>query len=385
MNSLTVLHAADLHVGLRFLSHGEASQPLSAARFEVVDRVVEAASQASADILVLAGDLFDRTRIAKTDIERVCESLAGFSGACVLVLPGNHDYFSPESALWSDFCREAGEHVLLLAETGPYRLDDYGLPCDVWAAPCTSKTSSQHVLPTELPATRHPGRFQLGVAHGSLIGVSPDPKLQYYPMTREDLDATGVDIWLLGHTHVPWPEIPDPGIRVYNPGTPEPDGFDYTRSGGVFLHTLLLPEVDSSDESRPESRRAQLTSRFIATGQFRFEHHERTITGVPAEDFLSDIPDHTDAAKTCVRLRVHGRIDPDSRTRYHALRDELRARLLLLEVDESELHTRITADTIGDHFPSASFPAELLTRLSEDGDDEAMDQAFRLLEQVKGS
>ncbi len=385
MNSLTVLHTADVHVGLRFSSHGEASQPLSAARFEIVDRVVEAASEASADILVLAGDLFDRTRIPKTDVERVCESLSGFSGACVLVLPGNHDYFTAESPLWSDFCRAAGEHVLLLAETRPYPLDDYGLPCDVWAAPCTAKTSAKHVLPADLPATRRPGRFQLGVAHGSLVGVSPDPKLQYYPMTREDLDATGVDVWLLGHTHVPWPEVPDPGIRVYNPGTPEPDGFDYTRCGGVFLHTLMHPEADSSEEPRPGNRRTQLASRFIATGQYRFEHHERTITGVPADELLADIPGHSDAAKTLVRLRVHGRIDPDFRTRYQTLRDELRERLLLLEVDESELHTRITADTICDHYPAASFPAELLKRLSNDGDHEAMDQAFRLLEQVRNS
>jgi len=54
-------------------------------------------------------------------------------------------------------------------------------------------------------------------------------------MTRKELESTGLDLWLLGHTHLPWPENPDKNARILIPGTPEPDGFDCNHEGSAFI------------------------------------------------------------------------------------------------------------------------------------------------------
>ena len=72
---------------------------------------------------------------------------------------------------------------------------------------------------------KDPDKIHIGIAHGSIEGVSPDFDQQYFPMTKRELNISGVDIWLMGHTHITWPKKPGKKDIVFNPGTPEPDGF----------------------------------------------------------------------------------------------------------------------------------------------------------------
>ena len=68
---LKILHTSDLHLGMKFASYdGEVQEKLVEARFECLSRLVAAANDNGCDLLVVAGDLFDRVTVAKRDIVR---------------------------------------------------------------------------------------------------------------------------------------------------------------------------------------------------------------------------------------------------------------------------------------------------------------------------
>ncbi len=49
-----------------------------------------------------------------------------------------------------------------------------------------------------------PSVFNIGIAHGALEGETIDSEGLYFLMSRPELEAIPVDVWLIGHTHVPF-------------------------------------------------------------------------------------------------------------------------------------------------------------------------------------
>ena len=77
-----------------------------------------------------------------------------------------------------------------------------GRPSSCSAGPSRSPrfdTSPLANLLSDPPAAKHAGLPRLGVLHGDL-DASGGP---YAPFTRRELDAVGLDAWLLGHIHKP--------------------------------------------------------------------------------------------------------------------------------------------------------------------------------------
>ncbi|MDZ7721066.1 MAG: metallophosphoesterase [Balneolaceae bacterium] len=81
---IRIYHTADLHIGLRFKNHPEASETLVQARYETLEKLVGMANEQNADIFAIAGDLFDRTSMKVSDIQRVIQTINKFEGKCGL-------------------------------------------------------------------------------------------------------------------------------------------------------------------------------------------------------------------------------------------------------------------------------------------------------------
>ncbi|WP_455381783.1 metallophosphoesterase family protein, partial [Salinispira pacifica] len=193
-----ILHTADLHLGMKFAGYPQVRDRLSAARFDALDRIVESANREQCSLLTIGGDLFDRPRVGAAEVERAAESLSRFEGEAVLVLPGNHDYVAPESELWTRFRRAAGDRTILLDRPEPVDLRPFGPSAALYPAPCTARRSAVNNIGWIAPDSLLEGvDLHIGIAHGSLQGLSPDPELNYYPMSREELLSRPVDLWLL--------------------------------------------------------------------------------------------------------------------------------------------------------------------------------------------
>ena len=120
---LKLIHAADLHLDSPFagLRPERAAQRRREQR-QLLERLAALAAEKQADLVLLAGDLLD----GGTVYQETAAALAAALGAMpcpVLIAPGNHDYFGPDSIYaaveWPEhvhiFTAERPEAVVLRA------------------------------------------------------------------------------------------------------------------------------------------------------------------------------------------------------------------------------------------------------------------------------
>ncbi|MCL6622923.1 MAG: DNA repair exonuclease [Syntrophobacterales bacterium] len=373
--SIRILHTADLHLGMKFGGRypPQVQERLIRSRWETLQTLVNTANEHDTDLMVIAGDLFHHLRVPQREVKAAAQALSGFAGRVVLVLPGNHDFFQEGGCpLWDHFREAADDKLLFLSEPKPYSLLDYDLPLIIYPGPCTAKHSPQSAVGWIDPEVRDKEVWHLGVAHGSLAGVSPDFDGQYYPMTQADLHRAGLDLWLLGHTHLRVPDV-DQGhkARVLFAATPEPDGFDCSHEGHAWLIDL---EEDRS-----------LSYRSLKTGRCRFSVLEAELSSEDDLDalrrrFQKDFRPERDL----VKLVLKGSLPVEVFAQLGDFLEELQQMVLYLEPEVSGLFRRLTVADVDQAFTQGSFPHRLLKRLiQEGGDPRILQLAYDLIQEVK--
>jgi hypothetical protein len=362
---LTVFATSDLHLGMKFAGLPDVQAELTEARFACLGRLVAAANERRADLLLVAGDLFHQVTVVKRDVLRAAQVLRAFEGRLAAVLPGNHDHLSPgQDPLWPMFREACGDRVLVLDEPRAYPLAHYDLDACLYPGPCRTVHSSTNAIGWVRAAGRNPGsRHHVGVAHGSLAGVSPDLDQNYYPMREAELAGAGLDLWVLGHTHLRYPERPGRASRVFLPGTPEPDGYDCAHGGTAWLLRL----GDDGVEADP-----------LETGAHRFVHEE--LASATAANLAALVCRHagTEAAREVLKVRLSGRIAREERSALAETERTLRGRLLHLDWDDAGVRERIDRGVIDAEYAAGSFPHRLLSSLLDDP--EALEIAHEALE-----
>lgn len=367
---IRIFHTADLHIGMKFNSYPEAiRQSLQEARVDVVTNMVEMANKENCNIFVVAGDLFDRINgIDKKTIAKTVSALNEFQGECVLVLPGNHDYDNGMVELWTNFNKEAMDKIIFIKDERPYSLEEYGLKANIYPAPCHSKHSDVNNLGWIKDEVIDGEYINIGVGHGAIEGLSPDLDSTYFNMTMDELEGTSLDLWLLGHTHISYPikeNVVDE--RIYNPGTPEPDGLDCKHEGSAWMI-----DIDPSKKVRANR---------VTTGSFRFLDREYEIKdkddldGI-VEDILKGNPEAIIA-----RIKLSGRVDEHVFQYRQEIYQAIDKSIAYLIIDDSHLGIKITTEKIHKEFSDGSFPQELLLDLADDED--TLQLAYELIMEVK--
>jgi exonuclease SbcD len=405
--SLRVFLTADLHLGMKFAQYPAAHAALEEERFLCLERIVAEAATRRCDLLVIAGDLFHRVSMSKRDTERAAQALRAFPGKCVAVLPGNHDYYSSDDRLWPWFRDKSGDSILFLDQQRPYSLRGYEIDACMYPGPCLSIHSAASAVGWVRDAARDETfSHRIGIAHGSLEGVSPDFNESYFPMKAADLLSYGMDAWFLGHTHARYPERPSRQDRIYYPGTPAPDGFDCTHAGSAWLIELGdnkevsaqpvstggIRFVDRTLEVKGGEDLAALEEAYGVLAE-RVRPSGRAGTpalayGVLAERVLPyDGPDQSAeyggaAKKTLLRLRLTGRVTREILSRIGPLRARMAERLMHLELRTEDLQEEITREAIDREYSVGSFPHSLLSQLAEEGEPEALRIAHELLQEL---
>jgi len=361
---------------MKFAGYPEVQGELSEARFSTFASLVERANAEGCALFVVAGDLFDRTSVSKETIARAAHSLGEFQGQLAAVLPGNHDYLAHASrSLWTEFGERMGDNTLLLAEKHPYPIQHYGLDAVLYPAPCDAKHSGRSAIGWVKTAAREKwgaGGFRIGVAHGSLKGLSPGlDEERYFPMSKEELLSCGLDLWLLGHVHSRYPERPDLPDRVFYPGTPEPDGFDCGHGGSAWILTV---KDDRSVEALP-----------LSTGKYRFLHHAASLGSAGDVENLKATFASPEGARTLCKLSLAGRLPRDLFRGVPRLEEEIRKKIFYLHspLDTEALREEIKKEDIEREFSEDSFPYRLLGSLADEGDHEALQIAYEMILEAK--
>ena len=366
----------DIHIGKKYDRYPEIKEKLIRGRFDCLRRCVLAAEEADCDFFVITGDLFDNTNaIRRSDINEAAEILSHFGGR-VLVLPGNHDYYTGEEKVWKHFREALGsiEHnVTLITAFRDLRFDVREESITFSPAFCQAKHSTRNNLDWIRAREPDDATYHIGLAHGALAGLSPDMKNEYFLMTEKELLDIPMDAWLLGHTHIPYPadlseETDAVGYRIFNPGTPEQTDLSNHTSGLCFVVTL--------DRTAGETT---VSARACQSGAIRF--HDLT---VPVKDhdlkqsILSEINDLS--ANAVIRLRVKGAIPAEQFAEKQHIYEETLGGFLTYEVLDEELCELITTEQIRSEFAEIGFAAELLEALE---DPKEIQMAYELIRKYR--
>ena len=371
---IRIVHTADNHLDLPFKQYpAEVASRLIEERFLALGRLVAVANERNAHFFVVAGDLFDSTRVKVGDIDKAAAVLRGFDGVAVIVVPGNHDHYAnSETEVWRRFRRatETDARIDLLVDPAVKSYDVEGQAVHFFPCACPSKTGAEPTIGwVAEAAAQHATGLKIGIAHGNVTGLGLDAEGQYFNMEPAALEAAGIATWLLGHIHVPFPTS-ESGERspYFMAGTHTPDSLRCRHAGSAWSI-----ECDGDRVTRYER---------LAPGEIAFRRLTQEL--LSADDVAGFVRtcEALDAGSTVIDLQLSGRLSAAERAHLTAEIDRLRAGFLNL-TEESDIHDRIDAAQIEREYRSGGLAQRLLTALLADTDHpDAATLAHRLIEEV---
>lgn len=367
--SLKIMHTGDLHLGMKFNQYPNISSKLENARYQALENVVVEANQREANLLVIAGDLFDRSSIKNVKIIKAIDILNKFAGEAILILPGNHDYSDGVSSLWSQFKKEIKGRMLILEQEKVYLLQDFGIDAAVYPAPCDRKLSADNRLGWIKKLVERPSvDYHLLTAHGALAGFSPDLNDDYFKMTETELLNLEMDLYLLGHSHLPYPKKESvSGHKIFNNGTPEPDGMDCSHHGSAWYI-----ELNENKEVEAEQ---------IKTGNYHFSDLEAELNSLTELENLIGQILNSEAETKILRLKLKGELPREDFAEKDNELARLRDNCFYVKIDQNDLTIRIDQELIAEEFDEKSFPYQLLNELGDNH--QAQHLAYKMLKEVQ--
>ena len=371
---IRIVHTADNHLDLPFKQYpAEVASRLIEERFLALGRLVAVANERNAHFFVVAGDLFDSTRVKVGDIDKAAAVLRGFDGVAVIVVPGNHDHYAnSETEVWRRFRRatEADARIDLLVDPAVKSYDVEGQAVHFFPCACPSKTGAEPTIGwVAEAAAQHATGLKIGIAHGNVTGLGLDTEGQYFNMEPAALEAAGIATWLLGHIHVPFPTS-ESGERspYFMAGTHTPDSLRCRHAGSAWSI-----ECDGDRVTRYER---------FAPGKIAFRRLTQELLSADDVAGIVRTCEALDAGSTVIDLQLSGRLSAAERAHLTAEIDRLRAGFLNL-TEESNIHDRIDAAQIEREYRSGGLAQRLLTALLADADHpDAATLAHRLIEEV---
>jgi DNA repair exonuclease SbcCD nuclease subunit len=229
---VSIVHSSDLHLGVDDSFN-------TADSLAVLPKVLEAANQARADVVLLVGDTFDNHRQPIGLLERAARILREYNKP-IVILPGNHDPLTPDSVY-----RRAGlahipnVRILGLNVEDAVTFEEFQL--EIWGRPHLDYTDMSPLADPRPRSTR----WQLAAAHGHYVDEVRDPNrlIGSWLIHREELFATKADYVALGHWNQATP-VGDGQIAAYYSGSPEYAGtvnvVRLTRRGAVEVTQARL-------------------------------------------------------------------------------------------------------------------------------------------------
>ena len=200
-------------------------------RYQAFENILDQLLERQIEILIVAGDLFDKGMTNYADFDKVCRNKK-YQVIQIYILPGNHD-----PGLESGHFTSKNIHVISEPEFLDFQLDEtpiLGIPYRA------DKTMGECI---------EPFREQLKVGRWILVGHgdytsglrihNPYEQGVYMPLTAQDVDRYKPLHCFLGHIHIP----SDLG-RVRYPGSPCGMNINETGLRYILVYDTDLDEIE---------------------------------------------------------------------------------------------------------------------------------------------
>ena len=219
---MKIIHTADLHLDSKI--EGLPADKSKQRREEVLrsfEKLADFASANSVRAVIIAGDMFDTSRVELKVRERVLHAIKKNSQVDFIYLPGNHDEVN--------FIFEQEDLPVNLKTIGDkWTMFDYGnvAIAGIVLSPLNSRTAFDTL---SLDADR----INVVTLHGQVVGFKSEEKAEIISIPR--LKGKNVDYLALGHIHsYSVGEIDNRGIYCYS-GCLDGRGFDELKEKGFSL------------------------------------------------------------------------------------------------------------------------------------------------------
>ena len=189
MNSVKILHTADLHLGSSRTNVLGGKAEIENAFFGIIN----ACKTQSVDFLLIAGDLFD-TPFADPDlVSRVISAMEQIPDTIIAISPGNHDCACPGSVYLK---YEFPKNVIIFSSF----LENIDFPeknVSIWGAGFTDSFERLPLLNST--ESQNHDMINLCVLHGELMAENSPSS--YNPIYPSAIQKSGFDYLALGHIH----------------------------------------------------------------------------------------------------------------------------------------------------------------------------------------
>ena len=310
------LHTSDWQIGMKAESVGNHAGHVREERLEAAKRVVQAARDHGAELIVVTGDTFEDNAVDRLLVRRVGEILRSFPGP-VYLIPGNHDPLVPGS-VWEHGVWAEAANLTLLGASEPVELD----ACILYPCPLREKYSTRN--PTSWINAKDAAKPAIGLAHGNVEGMLNGE--QDYPIPRDAAARLGLDYLALGHWHsYSRYDGPDGVCRMAYAGTHETTKFGERDSGNAVI-------VEIAGRVAPP----KLTP--VKTGRLDWRTLERTVDQPQSlEPLIAELGQIAPAETALVRVLLRGVLFPDDRAAVRRIGELLGTRFLFGMLDASGL------------------------------------------------
>ena len=311
------LHLGDLHLDSPFAAFSPSQAATRRARqYETLERLLRAGIDRGAQMVLIAGDVFDNPTPRAEAVTRFFAILGALS-VPVVIAPGNHDYYM-EGGVWDTPTRPQNVAVFTTPTLSAFDFAAWGVTVYGYAF------TQEHADAKEIGRAQdlREGRINILLAHADLTS----PLSAYAPLSAAQLEQSGYRYAALGHIHKPLPVKKCGATTVAYSGFFAGRGFDETGDGQARF-------VEIEGETVREY--------VLQSGADTFERRVLDCTGATgAEQIRQRVLEYLEKEKfaphTALRLVLEGDVSMDCRVDALQL-SALFSGLELLEVQDRTL------------------------------------------------
>lgn len=255
MNTVKILHCADIHIGAAESFLGAAAAQRRYETLLTFERIIDTASRERVKLIAAAGDIFDSNGVEDDFVKAVFDKIASVPEIKVIFAAGNHDPLSADSPFKS---RILPQNLFVLG------VKDDCIAFDDLKVRVYGRSFEDVYLKGEERFSVTPpedGYINLMVLHGELRS---DLNSNYNSVTADFIRHSGMDYIALGHVHKRTEPQKTGNTYYAYCGCPEGQGFDETDEKGVYIGEIGRELCDL--KFVPMSKRRHICEKIDITG-----------------------------------------------------------------------------------------------------------------------
>lgn len=235
MNTVRILHTADLHIGAECSYLGANALTRRYETLLTFEKIVSLCEENNIDLLLIAGDLLESNHIDPALEDGVFNALSKLSHTRAVIALGNHDPITADSPF---VLRTLPNNVFVLPqEDSVFTFDD--IRCRVYGSSFDGVYNEGKArFSLNAPNDDY---LNLCVLHGE---TRSDLSGTYRPITPEFVKHSGMDYIAMGHIHTR-SQIQYVGTTALAYcGCPEGQGFDESGEKGVYMGEISKGNIN---------------------------------------------------------------------------------------------------------------------------------------------